>query len=216
MAGMEDTDDERRMPRALKWAIILAVTAAILGGVWVAAKHFGYDRYLYYRRFTLPSDAMRPTLASGETFFADMGNIEPIRRGDLLVVRLGREDWIKRVVALPGDRIALKDGVIWLNGEKVPQRDLGPSSYIDAYDGTTQKVTLFEEQLPGEAKPHQLYDVGPTYADEFAEKTVPEGCYFFLGDHRDRSGDSRTPAGELANGMGMVERAQITGRVILP
>lgn len=211
---MDETED-RGLPRPLKWAITLLITAAILAAGWFAAQHFGLTRYLEYRRFTLPSDAMQPGLKFGDKFFADMGDIEPIRRGDVLVVHLGNEEWIKRVVALPGDRIALKDGVIWLNGEKVPQTDEGPATYVDGYDGTTQKVTLQGERLPGEARPHRIVDIGLMVTDDYRERTVPEGEYFFLGDNRDRSADSRNPAG-IGGGMGMVGRAQIVGRVVQP
>ena len=149
------------------------------------------------------------------------------------------EDYIKRVVALPGDTIAMVDGQIILNGEPVPQEMEPPvrlplandNSCTSGYgvthpcldDFTQYIVTLedgaqvyepptYRETLPNGAS-YLIIDHTDQYLDNFAPVTIPDGHVFLMGDNRDHSSDSRAPAGEGSLGFGgPVPIANIGGR----
>jgi signal peptidase I len=143
------------------------------------------------------------------------------------------EDYIKRVVALPGDRIAMVDGQIILNGKPVPQ-DMEPPVRIpvdqqicdglpclgafEQYrvrlpDGTeAYEPPTYRETLPNGAS-YLIIDHEKQYLDNFAELEVPEDSVFLMGDNRDHSADSRAEAAPYGNGLGgPVPIANIGGR----
>jgi signal peptidase I len=150
--------------------------------------------------FRIPSGSMLPTLEIGDFILVnkfaygirlpvinkkviDLGNPQ---RGDVVVFRYPPEpstDYIKRIVGLPGDRIAYYDKVLHVNGEPVTQRD------------AAQKVTengLELLRLPEHLGAHQ-YTVQwmPQRPSPQGEVVVPAGQYFVMGDNRDNSKDSR-------------------------
>ncbi|HEX2793418.1 MAG TPA: signal peptidase I [Croceicoccus sp.] len=151
--------------------------------------------------------------------------------GDIVIVvpPYAEEDWIKRVVALPGDRIAVEDGRIVLNGVVVPQQvepplDLPVDANAPCEDFTFPylrrglpsgrevcELPLRRETLPNGASYVVIDHLENQPLDDMAEIVVPEHHVFLMGDNRDHSADSR----EMAPGKGLngpVPLSSIGGR----
>ena len=145
-----------------------------------------------YRSFYTPGESMAPTLPKNDRFIAFMGPSRPLRRGDLVLVRTPQgETYVKRVAALSGDRFAMRNGIVTLNGVPTPQHLVG----VDQVKGLlgTESAKKFIEQFPGELSSHEIYELGSSPGDDFSEIEVPSGYVLVLGDNRDRSADSRFP-----------------------
>ncbi len=150
------------------------------------------------------------------------------KRGDVVVFKappLGQDDWIKRVIGLPGDTVQMKDGVLWLNGQAVPKQrvadfEVPVSPNTDCYspqfaaklaDGSDVcRYPQYRETLPG-GKTYTVLDLGPRPQDNTEAQIVPEGHVFLMGDNRDNSQDSRFPA-EVGGGIGIVPQDNLLGR----
>ena len=157
--------------------------------------------------FRIPSNSMMPTLLTGDFIlvnkfayglrlpvtndkFVSIGEPE---RGDVVVFRpphLPHQDWIKRVIGLPGDTVAYRDNQVFINGEAMPYTSNG--IYEGRGNGTEMTgAELLVEGLPG--REHQVLErTGMPFRDPGeGEWTVPQGQYFVMGDNRDNSEDSR-------------------------
>jgi signal peptidase I len=102
----------------------------------------------------------------------------------------------------------MKGGIVVLNGRAVPQRFLREEIIRDTFGPVP--VRLLAEQFPGEVAEHEIYDSGPSAADDVEERTIPAEFVFVLGDHRDRSADSRVP--REAMGVELLPIGDIEGR----
>jgi signal peptidase I len=155
---------------------------------------------------------MEPTLKKGDRIVGLMRAPAELKRGDVILFDgPNGSTYVKRVAALPGDRIALDQGVVVLNGKQVEQTFTG-EGLVD--DGPTKaKVRIFEERFDGEAKAHRIFDTGfiPD-VDDFEEVLVEPGHVFVLGDNRDRSADSRVPPASM--GVGQVPIPSISGEAM--
>jgi signal peptidase I len=157
-------------------------------------------RSFLFEPFRIPSDSMMPTLLDGDFIFVNkfsyglrvpvlnakmipVGNPE---RGDVIVFRLPRDpstNYIKRLVGLPGDHIVVRGQNLYINGERV-KVDLNGTYTGHGHTG----ATLATEHLG--TRDHQvLYLPGRETRDY--DEVVPAGHYFFMGDNRDNSRDSR-------------------------
>jgi signal peptidase I len=189
-------------------------------------------RIFIFQPFTIPSDSEEPTLKIGDYVIVSKSSYgwsrhsfplslapfsgrilgrEP-RRGDVIVFKLprdGRTDYVKRLIGLPGDRIQLIHGVVFLNGAPLRQDVIGPTTDPDVPE---RAVIALKETLPDGRSHVILREPTEREGDTTDVYRVPEGQYFFLGDNRDNSLDSRWPRSE---GVGFVPAENLEGRAVL-
>ncbi|MER9240798.1 signal peptidase I [Mesorhizobium sp. M0633] len=174
-------------------------------------------RTLLFQPFSIPSGSMRPTLLEGDYLFVTKWSYgfsryslpfgpnifsdriwgsEP-KRGDVVVFKFPPDpsvDYIKRVVGLPGDKIQVKDGQLFINDVGVPRVKVGQ---IDNRDITEENgpVDVYRETLPNGVSYDTLDLTQASIGDNTKEFKVPPGHYFMMGDNRDNSSDSRFTVG---------------------
>jgi signal peptidase I len=190
-------------------------------------------RTFLFQPFNIPSGSMIPTLLIGDYLFVSKyaygysdhsfpfspklftGRIfgSPPKRGDVVVFKLprdGQTDYIKRVIGLPGDKVQLKQGRLYINGELVPREPIAKYHGEGFYGGEGDQPT-YAETLPGGVK-HVIIqlqgDSGFNSNTQVFE--VPPGHYFMMGDNRDNSTDSRVPPDQ--GGVGYVPFENLVGR----
>lgn len=169
--------------------------------------------------FRIPSGSMMPTLKVGDFILVNkfayglrlpvfhdkiLKNGEP-KRGDIVVFRppwSPGQDWIKRVVGLPGDKVVVRGEKVYVNGKLVPAQPIGPyagdvsdpeDAYVMRYGGQ-----VLDENLDGVH--HKIIEMpilnnspagAPDVPNADNPEVVPQHCYFVMGDNRDNSEDSR-------------------------
>jgi len=212
------------MPRWIRSAVDVVVFVLLV----IVAKTAIAEPYY------VPSGSMEPTLQIGDELlatkfpygysssslpnFVTLPDSERIlgalpQRGDVVVFRWPgdrSEIWVKRVVGLPGDRVAMRDGRLWINGAPVGLARDGVGQ-MESEDGSRQPVARFIETLPGGRK-HTIFKAMESEPlDNVPEITVPPGHLFVMGDNRDNSADSRVPLS--AGGVGLLPVGDLVGRV---
>ena len=185
-------------------------------------------RSVLIQPFYIPSSSMEPTLLVGDRLFVTKYSYgyskhsfpfsppilnkriffnEP-KRGDVIVFKTpadNRTDYIKRLIGLPGDRIQFIDSNLYLNNSELMKSRIPNKSKI--YCGNRIiDIYKFEEQLPNGKKFHSVYlkDYSYQNSDVFI---VPDDHYFFLGDNRDCSKDSR-----YLSSVGYVHKDNLVGK----
>jgi signal peptidase I len=176
------------------------VPTLLTGDQLVAAKYpYGYSRY------SPPIDLMPdfPGRLLGKT----------PERGDVVVFRLPRDPsttYVKRLIGLPGDRIQMKGGRLYINDAIVSRRLVGPFTGDAGGRGTP---TLYVETLPG-GREHEIVEMSDTDRyDDTPMFVVPPKHYFMMGDNRDNSVDSRIAI--AAGGVDFVPEDNLVGRAEL-
>jgi signal peptidase I len=205
--------------------------------------------------FVIPSGSMLPRMMIGDFLFVAKWpygysrfsmpfGIAPFQgrilaskpeRGDVVVFRYpggGDEDYVKRLIGLPGDRLQVREGALWLNNKPVPRVRIAdylmpvspnsPCRYVDP--SAARMVTeasgkrfcayrRYRETLPGGRSYNILDQMDEGAADNTQVFTVPAGNYFMMGDNRDDSEDSRFPREE--GGVGYLPADYLIGRALI-
>ncbi len=182
-------------------------------------------RSFFYEPFHIPSSSMKPNLLIGDYIFVSKSSYgyskysfpfsldlfsgrvfqSTPKRGDVLVFRLPSDpniNYIKRLIGLPGDKIQVIDGQVFINETKVNKE------YLDDFtDEDGSKIKRFTETLP-EGKKITVIDQYPEAPqDNTGLYIVPKGHYFMMGDNRDNSQDSR-----FLNAVGYVPEENLVGK----
>ena len=165
--------------------------------------YFFVSKYAYgYTHYSLP---FSPRLFSGRIFGS-----EPAR-GDVVVFRLPKDDstdYIKRIVGLPGDRIQMMEGQLYINGSAVAREPLTGFAGGDACGSNGgDLINRWRETLPNGVSYETLDCVKNGYYDNTNVYTVPPGHFFMMGDNRDNSTDSRA-----LSAVGYIPLENIVGR----
>ncbi len=217
-----------------------AVWREIKGLLWVLLAVLAFHSFVA-KPFYIPSESMMPVLLKGDRLVVSkypygwswvspsfhvlphwqgrlLGKMPA--RGDIVIVTPpgSNEDYIKRVIGLPGDTIEVRGGRLVLNGQMVPWRRRAPAlipvdanvpcglefsgSLVRGADGKDYcRLPIVRETLPNGVS-YDTIDLGRSPGDDYGPVTVPAGHVFLMGDNRDRSADSRFPAGPPENGLG--------------
>lgn len=218
----------------------------------------GLIRSLLFQPFWIPSGSMKSTLLIGDFLFVNkfaygysyascptmfgvdfcgfakgadsrlLGS-DP-ERGDVVVFKhpVHGADYIKRLIGLPGDRIQVKDGILFIDGNPAPQTVVTPFVEIYEPQGPQRGLPRCSNSVPalgGECLKDRAMETLPNgvvhevlsisqgmQGDNTQEFLVPDGHYFFMGDNRDNSVDSRFPQRGYSPGVGMVPAENIIGR----
>ena len=147
------------------------------------------SKYSYgYSRHSIP---FSPKIFTGRLFF------HAPQRGDIVVFKLPRDghtDYIKRLIGLPGDKIQVKQGLLYINGAAIQRVPAAPGVEDMGY-GDTKPVDRYTETL-SDHRTFLTNSYGNTgEADNTGVYVVPPHCYFMMGDNQDRSADSRFDPG---------------------
>ncbi|HVL30503.1 MAG TPA: signal peptidase I [Sphingomicrobium sp.] len=247
------TDDSAAIPQAKDKAPAKpkenALWREIKGLFWVLVAVLAFHSFVA-KPFYIPSESMMPVLLKGDRLVVSkypygwswvspsfhvlphwegrlLGKMP--RRGDIVIVTPpgGSQDYIKRVVGLPGDRLELRDGRLILNGQRVRSQLRPPAlipvdanapcglefagNQVMSDDGKAYcRLPIVRETLPG-GPSYDTIDLGASQGDNFGPITIPPGHVFLMGDNRDRSADSRFSLAEQGLG-GPVPWENIGGR----
>ena len=166
----------------------------------------------------VPSASMWPTILEGDRIYVDklayglripftttwIAEWNGPERGDVVTFASPKDGirMVKRIVGIPGDRLSMRDNQLTVNGEVVRYADEEPVGRVSP---TGQQMVVANESLPPDCTHSVALTPGTWGIHTFDEIVVPDGHYFFLGDNRDQSFDSRF--------IGLVPRSDVYGRV---
>jgi signal peptidase I len=186
-------------------------------------------RTFVYQPFSIPTASMQSTMMIGDYFVANKfvwgfgphsfpialpfhGRIfgRSPNVGDIAVFynESSGQDYIKTVIGLPGDRIQMKQGRLWINGKMVERQFVADGTDTDDHQDTVP-VKIYRETLPNGVV-HTIQEISDDQMlDNTGEYVVPPGHYFMMGDNRDRSADSR-----ILSDVGYVPAEDLEGKAV--
>ena len=205
----------RHRPKVVQWSIeLFPVLFLVL-----------VFRGFIFEPFRVPSNSMMPTLLTGDFIIVnkfDYGLRLPItntkimelsspNRGDVIVFRKpGDEsiDYIKRLIGIPGDMVQIKKGILHINGKSANRVKTNVGMMKNIY-GIEKVFTQYKENFE-DTNIHQIIESSDTDPfDDTIEFKVPDDHFFFMGDNRDNSRDSRTSEVGFVPKRNLIGKAQI-------
>ena len=207
----------------------------MINKIWDNFKVFGIAliiailiRSFLFQPFYIPSSSMEPTLLVGDRIFVSKYTYgyskhsfpfsPPILQkrifsskpnyGDLVVFKTpsdNRTDFIKRLIGLPGDEIQIRNGELFINNKKIFKTKIDNLLNIRCGENLSE-VYFYEEELPNKKKYTSVYNRKGSMVNSDIY-IVPDKHYFFLGDNRDCSRDSR-----FLSSVGYVHEENLVGR----
>ncbi|MDP9127047.1 MAG: signal peptidase I [Pseudomonadota bacterium] len=220
--SVRPTPPEAEQPESM-WELGRTIIMAML--IALVIRTFAFEP------FNIPSSSMVPTLWVGDFLFVSkfsygygsegtFWGLAPFggrifdrvpKRGDVIVFKLPKDnstDYIKRLIGLPGDTVQMRNGLLYVNGTLVPRDRLSKPLPGPHNEEPQSSVTDYMEHLP-QGPDHiirKLFDEGGL--NDTSVYTVPPRHYFFMGDNRDNSQDSRARNG----GVGFVPEENLVGK----
>ena len=185
--------------------------------IYFAAFFASVVMFFFIQAFKIPSGSMRNTLLEGDNLFVNkitygfrlpfmknkLVEFSPVKRGDIIIFQFPAKDkqqincgepqygrdFVKRVIALPGEKVEIKDKQLFINDELVPQQGYEVyTPHITEYPLENITQEEYQEMWENRTLEHTF---GLSLRDSFGPVIVPEGHYLALGDNRDMSCDSR-------------------------
>ena len=236
---MTDIADEQPVPADRKQSKGSAIWREIKGLLWVLLAVLAFHSFVA-KPFYIPSESMMPGLLKGDRLVVSkypygwswvspsfhifphwegrlLGKLP--KRGDIVIVTPPgqSDDYIKRVIGLPGDTVEVRRGRLILNGRPIKSQVRPPalipvdpnvpcgiefSGHIVRSGGREYcRLPIVRETLPG-GPSYDTVDLGASPGDDYGPVKVPADHVFLMGDNRDRSADSRVALGAPENGLG--------------
>lgn len=169
--------------------IVMALLGSGICSLWIA----GTIRSSYLQTFRISTGAQKPTILTGDFIMVDKlwARKQTPERGDIIVFKYPvdpRLDYVKRCVALPGERVEIRAGTVWVNGTE-ESLELLTQDY-DSEEG--QHVLEYLARWPnGRSYRIRHYAGHDRTTENHGPIVVPEDSYFVMGDNRENSSDSR-------------------------
>ncbi|MDR0423166.1 MAG: signal peptidase I [Rickettsiales bacterium] len=214
---MDSKEENRTLIKTLKSFAVALVIAMVI-------------RSFFYEPFYVPSGSMKPGIQDGDFIIVskyDFGytkysfpfamfpfdgriffNKGKVKRGEVLVFRFPKQPsiaYIKRLVGLPGDKIQMREGVLYINDEEITKEY--EKDYFENYFDE-ERVKGYREEINNNVY-ITLDKISDAPGDNTPEYVVPEGFYFFMGDNRDNSLDSRFSQTGLVPEQNLIGKARI-------
>lgn len=184
------------------WYYYLVIIIGIITITWF----YDYNSAVGVKSYKIPTTSNEPTLNVGDKVVGDLRAFNDVKPnyGDIIVFQKkdSLNPWVFRIVALPNDKLEIKNNFLIINGKKCK------TSFIKETKSDVFDVNEYEEELPNGHK-HKIYTFKKPFEDNINAVNkiiIPANCYYLIGDNRDNAMDSRY--------IGVIKREEIIAKVV--